>query len=47
MSQLTTGLITFHGFHCTPLEVGQGGFPIVAHGDEDEMASRLGALEHV
>ena len=43
---LSGGLITFHGFHRTPLEVGQGGFPIVAHA-EDEMATRPGALEHV
>ena len=35
-----------HGFHRTPLEVGNGGFPIVAH-PEDEMATRPGALEHV
>ena len=46
MSQLTKGLIAFHRFHRTPLEVGQGGFPIVAHG-EDQMATRPGALEHV
>ena len=43
---LSGGLITFHGFHRTPLEVGKGGFPIVAHA-EDEMATRPGALEHV
>ena len=43
---LSGGLITFHGFHRTPLEVGQGGFPIVAHA-EDQMATRPGALEHV
>ena len=43
---LSGGLITFHGFHRTPLEVGQGGFPIVAHA-EHEMATRPGALEHV
>lgn len=46
MSQFTKGLITFHGFSRTPLEVGQGGFPIVAH-VEDEMAARPGALEHI
>ena len=43
---LSGGVITFHGFHRTPLEVGQGGFPIVAHA-EDEMATRPGALEHI
>ncbi len=46
MSQLTNGLITFHGFHRTLLDVGQGGFPIVAHG-EDAMGTRPGVLEHV
>lgn len=40
------GQITFRGFHRTPLEVGQGSFPIVAHA-EDQMATRPGALEHV
>ena len=34
-----------HGFHGTPLEVGNGGLPIVAH-PEDEMATRPGAPEH-
>ncbi len=35
-----------HGCHRTPLEVGHGGFAIVAHA-EDQMATRPGALEHV
>ena len=35
-----------HGFHVTPLEVDNGGLPIVAH-PEDEMATRPGAPEHV
>jgi len=39
------GQITFRGFHRTPLEVGQGGFPIVVHA-EHQMATRPGALEH-
>jgi NADPH-dependent 2,4-dienoyl-CoA reductase/sulfur reductase-like enzyme/rhodanese-related sulfurtransferase len=43
---LTGGMIMFHGFHRTPLEVGKGGTPVVAHA-EDEMARRAGALEHV
>jgi len=40
------GLITFHGFRRTPLAVGHGSFPIVAHA-EDQMPTRPGALEHV
>ena len=43
---LSGGLFTYHGFFRTPLEVGKGGFPIVAHA-EDEMAARPGALEHI
>ena len=43
---LSGGLITFCGFHRTPLQVGPGGFPIVAHA-EGEMATRPGALEHI
>ena len=43
---LSGGMITFHGFHRTPLEVGKGGMPVVAHA-EDEMAQRPGALAHV
>ncbi len=46
MSQPTKRPITFNGFHRTPLEVGQGGFPIVVHG-EDETASRSGASKDV
>ena len=46
MSQLTKGLITVHGLRHASLQVGQGGFPIVAHG-EHEMATRPGTLEHV
>ncbi len=45
-SFLSGGLFTYHGFHRTPLEVGKGGFPIVAHA-EDQMATRPGALEHI
>ena len=44
MSQPTKGPIAFNGFHRTPLEVGQGGLPIVVRG-EDEMATRPGALQ--
>jgi NADPH-dependent 2,4-dienoyl-CoA reductase/sulfur reductase-like enzyme/rhodanese-related sulfurtransferase len=40
---LAGGMIIFHGFHRTPLEVGKGGMPVVAHA-EDEMAQRAAAL---
>jgi NADPH-dependent 2,4-dienoyl-CoA reductase/sulfur reductase-like enzyme/rhodanese-related sulfurtransferase len=43
---LAGGMMTYHGFHRTPLEVGKGGMPVVAHA-EDELAQRPGALEHV
>lgn len=39
-------MMTYHGFHRTPLEVGKGGMTFVAHA-EDELAQRAGALEHV
>ena len=43
---LAGGLITYHGYHRTPLIVGKGGTPVVAHA-EDELAQRPGALQHV
>ena len=43
---LAGGMMTFHGFHRTPLDVGKGGMPVVAFA-EDELAQRPGALEHV
>ena len=43
---LAGGMMTYHGYHRTPLEVGQGGMPMVAHA-EDMLAQRAGALEHV
>ncbi len=43
---LSGGMITFHGYHRTPLTVGKGGTPVVAHA-EDELARRPGALQHV
>jgi NADPH-dependent 2,4-dienoyl-CoA reductase/sulfur reductase-like enzyme/rhodanese-related sulfurtransferase len=43
---LSGGMMTYHGYHRTPLAVGQGGMPMVAHA-EDQMAQRPGALEHV
>jgi rhodanese-related sulfurtransferase len=43
---LSGGMMTYHGYHRTPLTVGTGGMPMVAHA-EDELARRPGALEHV
>ena len=43
---LSGGMMTYHGYHRTPLEVGQGGMPMVTH-VEDELAQRPGALEHL
>lgn len=43
---LSGGMITYHGFHRTPLRVGEGGIPVVTYA-EDELAQRPGALEHV
>jgi NADPH-dependent 2,4-dienoyl-CoA reductase/sulfur reductase-like enzyme/rhodanese-related sulfurtransferase len=43
---LSGGMMTYHGYHRTPLAVGAGGMPMVAH-VEDELAQRPGALEHV
>ena len=43
---LAGGMMTYHGYHRTPLEVGKGGMPVVAH-VEDVLAQRAGAVEHV
>ena len=43
---LAGGMMTYHGYHRTPLTVGKGGMPMVSHA-EDELAQRPGALEHV
>jgi NADPH-dependent 2,4-dienoyl-CoA reductase/sulfur reductase-like enzyme/rhodanese-related sulfurtransferase len=43
---LSGGMMTYHGYHRTPLEVGAGGMPVVAHA-EHELARLSGALEHV
>ena len=43
---LAGGMMTYHGYHRTPLTVGQGGMPMVAHA-EDQLAQRPGALEHI
>jgi hypothetical protein len=39
-------MMTYDGYHRTPLAVGQGGMPMVTH-VEDQLAERPGALEHV
>ena len=43
---LAGGMMTYHGYHRTPLAVGKGGMPMVAHA-EDQLAQRPGALEHI
>lgn len=43
---LSGGMMTYHGFHRTPLTIGKGGMPVVAHA-EDDMAQRPGVLAHV
>ena len=43
---LSGGMMTYHGYHRTPLEVGAGGMPVVAHAEHD-LARLPGALEHV
>jgi NADPH-dependent 2,4-dienoyl-CoA reductase/sulfur reductase-like enzyme/rhodanese-related sulfurtransferase len=43
---LSGGMMTYHGYHRTPLTVGKGGMPMVSH-TEDELAQYPGALQHV
>ncbi len=43
---LAGGMMTYHGYHMTPLAVGNSGMPMVAHA-EDQLAQRPGALEHI
>lgn len=43
---LSGGMMTYHGFHRTPLTVGKGGMPVVEHA-EDKLAQRPDALAHV
>ena len=43
---LAGGMMTYHGYHMTPLAVGTGGMPMVAHA-EDQLAQSPGALEHI
>ena len=43
---LSGGMMTYHGYHRTPLTVGMGGMPVVSH-VEDVLAQQPGALAHV
>lgn len=43
---LSGGMLTFHGYHRTPLRVGDGGMPVVTYA-EDELMQRPGAREHI
>jgi NADPH-dependent 2,4-dienoyl-CoA reductase/sulfur reductase-like enzyme/rhodanese-related sulfurtransferase len=43
---LSGGMLTYHGYHRTPLAVGKGGMPVVEHA-EDVLAQREGVLQHV
>ena len=43
---LAGGMMTYHGYHRTPLAVGKGGMPMVAHA-EDQLAQRPDALEYI
>ncbi len=43
---LAGGMMTYHGYHMTPLAVGQGGMPMIAHA-EDQLAQRPSALGHI
>ena len=43
---LSGGMMTYHGYHRTPLTVGKGGMPVVSH-VEDVLAQQPGALAHV
>ncbi len=43
---LSGGLMTYHGYHRTPLSVGKGGMPMVTH-VEDQLAQSPDALAHV
>ena len=46
VSFLSGGVMTYHGYHRTPLDVGKDGMPMVSH-VEDELAQRPGALAHL
>lgn len=43
---LAGGMMTFHGYHRTPLATGKAGMPVVTYA-EDELAQRPGAAERV
>jgi len=43
---LSGGMITYHGFHKTPLAVGKGGMPVVSFA-EDVLAQEPAALAHI
>jgi rhodanese-related sulfurtransferase len=43
---LSGGMITYHGFHRTPVTVGSGVMPVVTYA-EDVLAARSTALEHL
>lgn len=43
---LSGGTMTYHGYHRTPLTVGRGGMPVVAH-VEDDLARLPGALDTI
>lgn len=42
---LSGGMMTYHGYHRTPVTIGQGGMPVVTYA-EDILAQRPGALDH-
>ena len=35
VAYLSGGMMTFHGYHRTPLAVGAGGMPVVAHAEDE------------
>ena len=43
---LAGGLMTFHGFHKTPLATGDAGEPVVTYA-EDVLAQEPSALQHI
>ena len=46
VAMLSGGMMTYHGYHRTPLTVGHGGMPMVAHA-EDDLSRLPGALENI
>ncbi len=43
---LAGGLMTYHGYHKTPLASGSAGYPVVTHA-EDILAQKPGAVDHL